>query len=81
MTDSKGIALPPRTRPGKLGDRWLGAIPIAQGAVIGDVLVQLIALERRTEGAVLTARISRLEELVLTEPSEHLPWPKLRLTA
>lgn len=69
-------AVPSCAKPGKLGDRWLGVIPIAQGAVIGGVLVQLIALERRTNGALLTACIARLEE---DGPTERVAWPKLQL--
>ena len=82
MEDDAGVELPPRIKPAKIGHRWLGVIPIAQAAVIGDeVLVQLIALERRAHGAIVTARLSRLEELILTEPRGDVPWPKLQITA
>ena len=81
MTDSYGIDLPARRTPGLVGRHWLGIIPVAQATVIGDALVQILSLERRSNGALLAVRISRLNEIVLTGPTDHVPWPQLHLTA
>lgn len=82
MGESTGVALPPRTKPAKVGNHWLGVIPVAQAARINDeVLVQLVSLEHRDGGGILNVRISRLDEMPLTSPPDEIPWPFLELSA